>query len=118
MPERAAARELPHAEFLAAWRAGEVQVQIDRAAAASFLSARLMLPFFAIAVIGIGIGLVLWGWIWTGLGVIATGIVAPRLIKRTAQGFVLSQLAHDPDLYSAGVRAGVVRVVPARAESV
>ena len=114
MPENSTTREMTHTEFLAAWRAGEVQVQIDPVAAAAFVSARLLLPFFTIAAIGIGIGLVLWGRMWTGLGVGAVGIVAPRVIKYTAAGFVRSHLADDPELYSAGVRAGVIEVVDAR----
>ena len=117
MPENLTTREMTHTEFLAAWHAGEVLVQIDPAAAAAFISARLLLPFFTIAAIGIGIGLVLWGWMWTGLGVGAAGIVAPRVIKYTAGGFVRSQLAGDPALYSAGVRAGVIKVVDARSRS-
>ena len=118
MSGRLSTGELTHSEFLAAWHAGEVQVQIDPAAAASYLSARLLLPFFAIAVIGLGIGLVLWGWVWTGLGVIAVGIVAPRAVKRSARGFVLDQLLDDPEFYAASIRAGVVQVVGVRHESV
>ncbi|MCC6534152.1 MAG: hypothetical protein IT531_16510 [Burkholderiales bacterium] len=74
------------------------------------MSARLLLPFVAIAVIGLGIALVLWGWLWLGLGTGAIGIVAPRLIKRGAGGFLLSQIAGDADLYAAGVRAGAIMI--------
>ena len=103
---------MTHAEFVAAWREGRVNVAIDPAPAAAFLSARLLLPFVAVAVIGIGIGLVLWGRIWLGLGVGALGILVPRLIKRGARGFLLGHIATDPELYAAGVAAGVIRIVP------
>jgi hypothetical protein len=101
-----------HAEFVAAWRAGRIEVAIDPAAAARFVSARLLLPFVGIAVIGVGIALVLWGWLWTGIGVGAIGILVPRVIKRGARSFLLSHIATDPDLFAAGMAAGVIEVVP------
>jgi hypothetical protein len=101
-----------HAEFVAGWREGRIAVAIDPAAAARFVSARLLLPFVGIAVIGVGIALVLSGWLWTGIGVGGIGILAPRMIKRGARGFLLSRIATDPELFAAGVAAGVVEVVP------
>ena len=70
---------MSHAEFVAAWQEGRIAVAIDAAAAAAFLSARLLLPFVGIAIIGGGIALVLWGWIWSGLSLGAVGIVVPRV---------------------------------------
>lgn len=102
---------LTHAEFVAAWREGRVAVAVDATAAAAFLSARLLLPFVAVAIIGAGIALVFWGWIWTGIAVGTAGIAAPRLIKRGARRFILSQIGTDADLYAAGVAAGVIGVV-------
>jgi len=103
---------MTHAEFVTAWREGRISIAIDATAAASFLSARLLLPFIGIAIIGSGIALVLWGWLWTGLAVGAIGIVIPRLIKRSARHFLLSQIATDADLFAAGVAAGVIRIAP------
>jgi hypothetical protein len=103
---------MSHAEFVGAWREGRIAVAIDAGAAAAFLSARLLLPFVAIAVIGAGIALALSGSIWTGLAVGALGIAVPRLIKRGARRFLLSQIATDAGLYGAGVAAGVIRIVP------
>jgi hypothetical protein len=103
---------MSHAEFVTAWHEGRIAVAIDAGAAAAFLSARLLLPFVGIAIIGAGIALVLWGWIWTGLAVGAVGIAVPRLIKRGARRFFLSQIATDAGIYGAGVAAGVVRIVP------
>jgi hypothetical protein len=102
---------MSHAEFVAAWQEGRIAVAIDAAAAAAFLSARLLLPFVGIAIIGAGIALVLWGWIWSGLALGAVGIVVPRLIKRGARQFLLRQIATDADLYSAGLAAGVITIV-------
>lgn len=107
---------MTHAEFVAAWREGRVAVTVDAAAAATFVSARLLLPLVAIAVIGLGIGIIFWGWLWTGIGVGALGIVVPRLIKRSARHFLLSQIATDPELFAAGVAAGAIRIVPSDRE--
>jgi hypothetical protein len=103
---------MTHAEFVAAWQEGRIAVAIDAAAAAAFLSARLLLPFVGIAIIGAGIALVLLGWIWSGLVLGALGIVVPRLIKRGARRFLLSQIATDAELYGAGIAAGVITIVP------
>ena len=103
---------MTHDEFVAAWHDGRIAIAIDSAAAARFLSARLLLPFVAVAVIGAGIALVLWGRFGTGIAVGAAGILVPHLIKRGARGFLLSRIATDPDLYAAGMAAGIIRVIP------
>lgn len=110
-PVRAEASPTPmlgHPEFVAAWRAGEIEVAIDSRHAASLIASRMMLPFVAMAIIGTGIGLVLWGWLWSGLAVGAIGIVVPKLIKRSAAGMVLQHVEHDPELYRAAVSCGAV----------
>lgn len=104
---------MSHAEFVDAWRAGRVSVEIDPLRAGSFLSARLLLPFIAVAVIGFGIAVVLWGWTWLGLVIGAIGIVGPRLIKRGAGGFLLAHIADDAQLFEGALRIGAVRVVTA-----
>ena len=103
---------MTHPEFVAAWREGRVTIAVDPAAAGAFLSARLLLPFAAVAVIGLGIALVFWGWVVTGIAVGAAGILVPRAIKRGARSFLLSQIGTDAELFESGVRAGVIRVVP------
>ena len=101
---------MTHAEFLTAYRRGEVRVTMDTKAAARFLSAQLMLPLVAMPVLGIGVALALIGWIYTGLVVIAAGIVVPRLIKRGAASFLLQRAIEDPTTYDALVRANVMQV--------
>lgn len=110
-PARADASPAPaleHPEFVAAWRAGDIEVAIDPRRAASLMSSRMLLPFVAMPVIGIGIGLVLWGWLWTGIAIGTIGILGPKLIKRSAAGMVLQQVEHDADLYRAAVACGAV----------
>ena len=64
-------------------------MEIDPQAAARVLSARLLLPFVMMPVLGAGVALALIGWIYTGLAVIALGFIVPRLIKRSAPHFLL-----------------------------
>ena len=103
---------MTHAEFIAAYTRGEIKVEIDPPGAARFLSARLLLPLVMMPVLGIGVALALTGWIFTGLAVIAAGIIAPRLIKRSAPHFVLTQALQDAAVFDEVTRAGVLRVTP------
>jgi hypothetical protein len=97
-----------HAEFIEAYARSTVRVTIDPKRAARFMSARLLLPFVAMPFIGIGIALALTGWIWSGLAVIAAGIIGPRLIKRGAPHFILTQALADARFYDEAVSAGVL----------
>ena len=101
---------MTHAEFVSAYAQGRIKVSIDPVAASTYLSARLLLPFFAMPVLGIGMALVLLGWIWTGLAVIAAGIVVPRLIKRSAPHFVLNQALQDEEVYLQLTQAGILHI--------
>ena len=103
---------MTHAEFVAAYRSGAIRVNIDRAAAARFVSARLLLPLITLPVLGIGTALALWGWIWTGLAVIAIGTVAPILIKRSAPHFVITQALEDAQFYDDASASGLLKIVP------
>ncbi len=60
--------------------------------------------------LGAGVALALLGWLWTGLLVIALGMVVPRLIKRSAPHFLLTQMLSDEKLYADMQRAGILRV--------
>ena len=104
---------MTHSEFVAAYSRGDVRVEIDPQAAARVLSARLLLPFLMMPVIGAGVALALIGWIYAGLAVIAAGFIAPRLIKRSAPGFLLQNALKDAQLYEDLVRSNTLRVVSA-----
>lgn len=106
---QAAPERLSYAAFITAWREDAIRIEVDPASAATLVSARLLLPFVAVAIIGLGIGLVLWGWTWAGLAVGAAGILVPRMIKRSAPGFLLTRIAEDPDLYEAAIECGALR---------
>jgi len=103
---------MTHAEFVTAYSEGRIKVNIDPAAAAKYLSARLLLPLFMMPVLGAGVGLALIGWIWTGLAVIALGIIVPRLIKRSAPHFVLTQALQDGKIYGEVTQSGILQITP------
>ena len=107
---------MTHGEFAAAYARGEIKVEVDPQFAARFVSARLLLPFVMMPVLGIGIALALVGWFFTGLGVIALGIIAPRLIKRSAPHFILTQALQDPKVYDEVTRSGLLRVTSMKDE--
>ncbi len=100
---------MTHTEFIAAYRAGTLIVEFDAALAGKFLSARLLLPLLMLPLLGAGVAVALLGWVWSGLALIALGMVAPRLIKRGAPRFLLTQMLHDEKLYADAQRAGLMR---------
>ena len=75
-----------------------------------FVYAILVVPMKHFSAMAGGVALALIGWIYTGLGIIALGVVAPRLIKRTAPHFVLQQALGDAAVYDEVTRSGLLRV--------
>jgi hypothetical protein len=108
---------LTHAEFIEAYRSGSIRVNIDRTAAARFVSARLLLPLVMLPVLGLGVALALTGWLWTGLAVIAIATLAPILIKRSAPHFVITQALQDSKFYNDAVSARLLEIVPVRQDA-
>ena len=103
---------MTHAEFVAAYARGEVKVEVDPQGAARHLSARLLLPFVMMPVLGIGVALALLGWIFSGFAIIALGIIAPQFIKRSAPHFLLTQALQNAAVYEEVTRSGLLRVTP------
>lgn len=101
-----------HSEFVAAYARGEIKVEVDPKGAARHLSARLLLPFVTMPVLGIGVALALVGWVFSGFAIIALGIIAPQLIKRSAPHFVFQQALNDPAVYEEVSKSGLLRVIP------
>ncbi len=80
------------------------------------LSARLLLPLLTLPILGIGVALALIGWLWTGLTMIALGFIVPRLIKRSAPHFLLTQMLEDAQQYEAICNACVMQIVESGGE--
>jgi len=106
---------MTHAEFVAAYARGEIKIEVDPRGAARHLSARLLLPFVMMPVLGIGVALALVGWIFSGFAIIALGIIVPQLIKRSAPHFLLTQALENAAVYEEVTRTGVLRVTPVHA---
>ena len=103
---------MTHAEFVAAYAHGEIKVEVDPQGAVRHLSARLLLPFVMMPVVGIGVALALLGWVFSGFATIALGIIAPQLIKRSAPHFLLTQALENAAVYEEVTRSGVLRITP------
>jgi hypothetical protein len=101
---------MTHAEFVEAYREGEIRVDVDRRAAARFVSGRLLLPFFMLPILGAGTALALSGWVWSGLAMIGAATIAPIVIKRSAPHFVMTLALDDPGFFSDAQAAGVLRI--------
>jgi hypothetical protein len=85
-------------------------MNVDRAAAARYVSTRLLLPFVMLPVLGLGVALAMTGWVWTGLAIIGAATVARIIIRRSAAHFVLTQALQDPKFYEDVAASGVLEV--------
>ena len=101
---------MSHADFVEAYRSGRLRVDVDRTAAARYLSGRLLLPLVMLPVLGLGVALALMGWLWTGLITIGAATIAPILIKRSAPHFVITQALQDEKFYADAVDSGVLEL--------
>jgi hypothetical protein len=100
-----------HAEFVFAYQSGAIRVNVDRVAAARFVSARLLLPFVMLPVLGLGTALALTGSVWIGLAIIGIGTLAPIVIKRSAPHFVLTHAIEDAKFYDDVAASGLLEIV-------
>jgi hypothetical protein len=94
-----------------AYHAGAIRVDVDRAAAARYVSARLLLPLVMLPILGAGVALALTGWIWTGLAIIAAATIAPMIIKRSAPHFVITQALQDGEFYGDVIASELLQIV-------
>ena len=101
---------MTHSEFVDAYRAGSIRVNIDRSAAARYLSGRLLLPLVLLPVLGIGVALALIGWVWTGLAVIGIATLARVFIRYSAPHFVVTQALENADFYDDVVGSGLLEI--------
>ena len=101
---------MTHAEFAAAYREGRLQVRVDPVGAARHVSARLMLPFVLLPLLGIAVALALVGHWISGALVFLAAIGLRFAVRRTAPGFILQRALADEDFYAAAVGAGLLRL--------
>ena len=100
---------MTHAEFAAAYRGGRLQVQVDREGAARQVSARLMLPFVLLPLLGLAVALALVGYFAAGALVFAAALGLRYAVRRTAPGFVLQRALADERFYAESVASGLIK---------
>ena len=106
---------MTHGEFVDGYKAGSIRVNVDRAGAARYLSARLLLPFVTLPVLGVGVAAALTGWVWTGLAIIGAATLARILIRWSAPHFVIVQALEDRQFYEDVAAKGLLQITPAEA---
>src|ERR1044072_2507010 len=99
---------MEYRQFVEAYHAGRIRVDIDRKGAARFVSRRLLLPLIMMPILGIGTALAIIGGIWPGLSIIAVGTIVPLFIKVGAPQFVMTQSLQDARFYSDAYRDGIL----------
>lgn len=100
---------MTHAEFVAAYRAGHLRMQVDRDAAARLVSTRLMLPLVLLPVFGAAVALALLGHLLAGALVFVAGVAVRFAVRRSARGFVLQRALADERFYGDAVAAGLIK---------
>ena len=100
---------MTHAEFIAAYREGRLQVQVDKSAAARMVSARLMLPFVLLPVMGLGVALALVGHFIVGALIFLAALALRFAVRRSAPGFVLQRALADERFYAEALASGLLK---------
>lgn len=90
---------LTHEEFVAAYEAGRIRVQVNREAAARFVAGRAMLPLVLLPVMGLGVALAIVGYVWTGATIFLAALGLRFLVKRSSDGFLLWRALRDAEFY-------------------
>jgi hypothetical protein len=99
---------MTHEEFVAAFQAGKLTVQIDPKAAAKLVSGQMMLPLILLPIFGIAVGLALTGYLVSGALLFVATLAFRFFVRRTSPGFILRRSLEDPIFYQHVVSAGVL----------
>jgi hypothetical protein len=101
---------MTHEEFIAAYRSGTIRVRVDRQRAAKLVSARLMLPFVLLPLVGLAVALALTGRLFAGIALFLLVLALRYGIRASSQGFVLSRALQSPAFYQEALAAGILQV--------
>jgi hypothetical protein len=111
---------MEHSEFVRAWRAGELLVDVDRSKALAVAGSKLLPKRYQAAHL-------FWSWVWLltvpaaiavmflykwWVGVLILLLVTPalsRATKRSAMQFMMDHALENPDFYRLAVDQGVIR---------
>ena len=108
--QRAVSEAPPHDAFVAGYRAGSLRVEVDRERAARLVSARLLLPFVVLPVLGVAVALALLGHWLIGALVFALALAARHLVRASSRGYVVFRALEDACFYREMVAAQVIRI--------
>lgn len=103
---------MTHGEFVAAWRDGRLRIRVDAQRAPSFVSARMLLPFLLLPLLGAAVALALLGFVLIGVALGAAALLLRFLVRRSSAGFVLSRSLEHPSFYRDALAAGVLQLEP------
>jgi hypothetical protein len=101
---------MTHEEFVRGYRDGSIQVQVDRAAAARLVSARMLLPFALLPVLGLGVALALLGYLFSGIAIFLGGLALRFVVRATSQGYVLSRSLQDREFFQEALKGGLMKI--------
>jgi predicted membrane-bound spermidine synthase len=108
---------MTHTEFVAAFSEGRVSVRVDPQRAPGFVSARLLLPFVLLPLLGAAVALALLGFVLIGMALGAAALLLRHFVRRSSAGFVLSRSLAQPGFYRDALHAGVLQLEPAEKKS-
>ena len=101
---------MTHPEFVDGYKSGSLRLHVDRVAAARLMSARALLPFVLLPLLGLGVALALLGHLLAGIAVFLAAIGLRFLVRASSQGFVLARSLQDPAFYEEMRRKGILLV--------
>lgn len=101
---------MTHGEFVAAYASGTIRVHVDRQRAAKLVSARLMLPFVLLPLLGLAVALALTGHLIAGVALFVLVLVFRYAVRASSQGFVLSRALQDAAFYESVRAAGTLSI--------
>lgn len=101
---------MTHAEFVRSYQEGRLQVHVDRAAAARLMSARTLLPFVLLPLLGLGVALALLGHLLAGTSLFLAALGLRLLVRASSRDFVLTRSLQDPAFYAEMKEKEILRV--------
>ena len=101
---------MSHEQFVAAYASGTLRVRVDRARAAKLVSARLMLPFVLLPLLGLAVAFALTGRLFAGIALFLLVLAFRYAVRASSQGFVLSRALQNPAFYQEALAAGILQV--------
>ena len=101
---------MTHEQFIEAYSSGAIRVHVDRGRAAKLVSARLMLPFVLLPLLGLAVALALTGRLFLGAALFLLVLVFRYVVRASSQGFVLTRALQDAAFYEQVRASGVLSV--------